>query len=221
MFTTEKPVIFLLHKLFFIPAEIGFFLLFLIAYADFRITADTRAFVTSDLQEIPATEVGLLLGTSRNLSNGAKNAFFFHRIDAAVALYKSGKIQYILVSGDNSTADYNEPKDMRDELVLRGVPIGAIFLDYAGFRTLDSVIRAKEVFGQQRFVVISQRFHNERAVFLARDAGIAAYGYNAADVKAYGGLRTKFREFFARGKVYLDLWLHVTPHFLGEKVRIG
>jgi SanA protein len=213
MSTTKKPIRHLLHKVFFIPFEIGLLFILLTAYADFRITADSRVYVTSELREVPEMKVGLLLGTSRNLGNGKPNAFFFNRIAAAVDLYKNGVIQYILVSGDNSSADYNEPKDMRDELVLRGVPIGAIWLDYAGFRTLDSVIRARDVFGQHRYVVISQRFHNERAVFLARASGIEAYGYNAHEVRAYNGFKTKFREFFARGKVYIDLWFGVGPHF--------
>jgi SanA protein len=215
MSTTANPIAYLLHKIFFIPFEIGLLLIFLTAYADFSITAESQAYVTSELREVPEMKVGLLLGTSRNLGNGKPNAFFFNRIAAAVDLYKNGVIQYILVSGDNSSADYNEPKDMRDELVLRGVPVGAILLDYAGFRTLDSVIRARDVFGYRRYIIISQRFHTERAVFLARRSGIDAHGYNAAEVRAYGGFKTKVREFFARGKVYLDLWFGVEPHFPG------
>lgn len=96
------------------------------------------------------------------------NTYFDNRIRAATDLYKSGKIQYIIVSGDNSTKDYNEPEDMQTALVQQGIPKDKIIPDHAGFRTLDSVIRAKEIFGQTQLVIISQKFHNERAVFLAR-----------------------------------------------------
>lgn len=181
----------------------------------------TDPFISSDLDALPQTKVGLLLGTSRNLKNGSPNLYFFNRIDAAVKLYKSGKIKYILVSGDNGNEDYNEPRDMQNELVLRGVPLKAIYLDYAGFRTLDSVLRAYKVFGQKQFIVISQKFHNERAVFLARKMNIEAYGYNAEDVNAYYGFKTKCREFLARTKVFVDLFFKVEPKFLGEKIIIG
>lgn len=164
--------------------------------------------------------VGLLLGTSSNLKNGAKNDFFFNRIDAAVELYKSGKIKNFIISGDNSKTDYNEPTDMKDELVKNGIPDSLIYLDYAGFRTLDAVVRARDIFGQNSFIVISQKFHNERAVYLARKFGIDVFGYNAKEVQAYKGFKTKLREFFARDKTFLDLFFGVKPKFLGEKIII-
>ena len=108
--------------------------------------------------------MGLLLGTGKFLKNGCKNLYFFNRIDATEQLYKSGKIQYILISGDNSTKNYSEPEDMQAELIKRGIPADKIVLDFAGFRTLDSVVRAKEIFGQNSFIIISQKFHNERAM---------------------------------------------------------
>lgn len=180
----------------------------------------TAAFISDDIEQVKPNDVGLLLGTGKYLPNGNLNAFFFNRIDAAVALFKSGKIKHIIISGDNSRADYNEPLDMKAELVRNEIPDSLIYLDYAGFRTLDAVVRARDIFGQTSFVVISQQFHNERAVYLARAFGINAFGYNAKDVRASMGFRTKVREFFARDKMFLDLFFGVKPKFWGEKVTI-
>ena len=148
------------------------------------------------------------------------NAYFYNRIKAATDLYKSGKIQYIIVSGDNSSKDYNEPEDMQFALIQQGVPQDRIILDHAGFRTLDSVVRAKDIFGQTKIVIISQKFHNERAVFLAQKNGIQAFGYNAEDVNKYAGLKTNLREYLAKAKAYWDLILCVQPKFGGEKILI-
>lgn len=174
-------------------------------WANVYVDSVSNEFITDDISKVKTSNTGLLLGTSRNLSNGRKNLFFFNRIDATVDLFRSGKIKNIIISGDNSTKDYNEPLDMKNELKARGIPDSVIYLDYAGFRTLDAVIRAKEIFGQSSFVIISQKFHNERAVFIARQKGIAAYGFNAKEVDAFVSFKTKLREFFARDKVFLDL----------------
>jgi SanA protein len=125
------------------------------------------------------------LETSKFLKNGQINLYYQNRILAAIELYKAGKIKYIIVSGDNSVANYNEPLDMKNDLVLLGVPDSLIYLDYAGFRTFDSVMRANKIFGQDKFFVISQLFHNERTVFIARHYDIEAFGYNAKDVTSY------------------------------------
>ena len=105
-------------------------------------------------------------------------------------------------------------------LIEKGVPANVIYLDYAGFRTLDSMIRAKEIFGQNEFIVVSQEFHNQRAVYIARQNGINAYGYNAKDVNKQAGLKTNIREYFARAKVFIDDWFGVNPKFLGEKIEV-
>ena len=189
--------------------------------ANHKIETETKNFVSYDIQKLPNEKVGLLLGTSKILKSGWKNLYFFNRIDAAEQLYKSGKIKYILISGDNSTKDYSEPEDMQAELLKRGIPADKIVLDFAGFRTLDSVVRAKEIFGQNSFIIISQKFHNERAVFLAQHYGIKAYGFNAKDVNKYFGFKTKVREYFARAKVFVDFLLGVEPKFGGEKVEIS
>ncbi len=190
-------------------------------WANHKIETETKNFVSYDIQKLPNEKVGLLLGTSKILKSGWKNLYFFNRIDAAEQLYKSGKIKYILISGDNSTKDYSEPEDMQAELLKRGIPADKIVLDFAGFRTLDSVVRAKEIFGQNSFIIISQKFHNERAIFLARKYGIEAYGFNAKDVNKYFGFKTKVREYFARAKVFVDFLLGVEPKFGGEKVEIS
>ena len=190
-------------------------------WANHKIETETKNFVSYDIQKLPNEKVGLLLGTSKILKSGWKNLYFFNRIDATEQLYKSGKIKYILISGDNSTKDYSEPEDMQAELLKRGIPADKIVLDFAGFRTLDSVVRAKEIFGQNSFIIISQKFHNERAVFLAQHYGIKAYGFNAKDVNKYFGFKTKVREYFARAKVFVDFLLGVEPKFGGEKVEIS
>ena len=185
-----------------------------------KIESETKDLVTYDIQKLPNEKVGLLLGTGKFLKNGCKNLYFFNRIDATEQLYKSGKIQYILISGDNSTKNYSEPEDMQAELIKRGIPADKIVLDFAGFRTLDSVVRAKEIFGQNSFIIISQKFHNERAIFLARKYGIEAYGFNAKDVNKYFGFKTKIREYFARVKVFVDFTLGIEPKFGGENILI-
>ena len=181
----------------------------------------TSAQIYSEVITIPQNNVGLLLGTSPKLKNGNNNLYFDYRILAAIELYKAGKIKYILISGDNRREDYNEPEEMKKALMQKGIPEKSIYLDYAGFRTLDSVVRAKEVFGQNRLTIISQRFHNERAIYLAEKNGINAIGYNAKDVNAYSGLKTNIRELFARVKMFIDLATDKQPHFLGEKIIIG
>ena len=181
----------------------------------------TAAQIYNEVITIPQNKVGLLLGTSPKLKNGNNNLYFDYRILAAVELYKAGKIKYILISGDNRREDYNEPEEMKKALMQKGIPEKFIYLDYAGFRTLDSVIRAKEVFGQNQLTIISQRFHNQRAIYLAERNGINAIGYNAKDVNAYAGLKTNIRELLARVKMFIDLAIDKQPHFLGEKIIIG
>ncbi|WP_209391073.1 vancomycin high temperature exclusion protein [Chryseobacterium sp. RR2-3-20] len=191
-----------------------------IVFANYNIKQSSDSFLYDDASKIPTTKVAMLLGTSKTLSSGFPNAYFTNRIKAAADLYKSGKIKYIIVSGDNSRKDYNEPEDMQLALMQQGVPQDKIYLDFAGFRTLDSVLRSKEIFGQQKLIIISQKFHNERAVFLARKNNIEAYGYNAENVNKYAGLKTNLREYFAKAKVYWDLLFGVEPKFGGDKVVI-
>ncbi|MFW6227253.1 MAG: SanA/YdcF family protein [Bacteroidota bacterium] len=170
--------------------------------------------------EIPHNKVGLFLGTGKILSNGRINLYYKYRIEAAVKLFKAGKVDFILVSGDNSTKDYDEPSTIKKDLIIRGIPSDKIYLDYAGFRTLDSVVRCKEIFGQNSITVISQQFHNERAIYIAEQKDINAIGFNAKDVNVHYGLKTRLRERLARVKMVLDLIFGKKPKFLGQKIEI-
>jgi SanA protein len=184
------------------------------------ISSKAEKYIYKSINEIPYNKVGLLLGTSKFNQSGQSNLYFYYRIHAAVVLYKAGKIKYIIVSGDNRTLSYNEPITMKKELLKNGIPSEVIFLDYAGFRTFDSIIRCFEVFGQKSFTIISQGFHLERAVFIAHWYGIGAIGYEARDVNYLQGLSTQTREYFARVKVFLDFFTGEKPKFLGKKIEI-
>ncbi len=198
---------------------IGFVLVLITTIISYRVIKNmARPFMYSSLSEIPANKVGLMLGTSPYFGN----QYFRNRIDAAVLLFNAGKIKHILISGDNHIEGYDEPTAMKKILIARGIPDSSIILDYAGFRTLDSIIRCKEVFGQNEFTIISQEFHNERAVFISQQYGINAIAFNAQDVSMKYGFKTILREYFARVKCVIDIYLlHTQPHFLGEKININ
>lgn len=197
------------------------FVIMILFYANWKIPHDTQHYVFDNVDSIPEQRVALVLGASKVLSNGLANPYFTKRINAARQLYEKGKVKAFVVSGDNGEETYNEPEDMRNALIEAGVPDSVIYLDYAGFRTLDSVVRMSKVFGQNSFIVVSQRFHNERAVFLAQHYNLTAYGYNAADViPGRISYRTIIREKFARVKVFLDLALGIQPKFLGANIDI-
>jgi len=178
--------------------------------------------IYSSVNTLPEKKVGLLLGTNKYLKAGGINPYYQYRLEAAVELLNAGKIKYIIVSGDNSIIEYNEPVQMRDDLIKMGVDATLIYLDYAGFRTLDSIIRAKKVFGQDSFIIISQPFHNQRAIFIAKQYNIDAIAFNAKDVSMSRGFKVQFREIFARVKLMIDIYLtNKQPKFLGEKVIVG
>lgn len=175
----------------------------------------------NDINEIPGNKVGLVLGTSKYVAGGLINYYYQNRIEAAEKLFKSGKVHYLLISGDNHINSYNEPQTIKNDLILRGIPEAKIFLDYAGFRTFDSVIRSKKIFGQEKITIISQQFHNERAIFIAKHNDIEAVAFNAKDVYGRNGIKTRIRERFARVKSILDVFIFRTkPKFLGEEIEI-
>ena len=196
------------------------FPLIFILFANHRINKLSEKQIFNSNDSIPENKVGLLLGTSKYLKSGRLNQYFENRIIATEMLFKAGKIRNVVVSGDNSHINYNEPLAMKNELVLRGLPENRIYLDYAGFRTFDSVYRMKEIFGQTSFTIISQPFHNQRAIYIANTLGLDVVGYNAKDVDAYNGFKTKLREKFARVKVFIDFMINKKPRFLGEKIEI-
>ncbi|MBB5034150.1 SanA/YdcF family protein [Prosthecobacter vanneervenii] len=173
------------------------------------------------VDSIPAAPVAVVLGAASRLSGGRPNLFFLPRMEAAAALFKAGRVKALIVSGDNSRQDYDEPTDMKHALMQLGVPVEKIVCDYAGFRTLDSVVRAREVFGQQKIIFVSQRFHNARAIYLARAFGIDAWGLDAGDVPVALSVKTFLREKLACVKAVLDVnVLHTRPKHLGEKVSV-
>jgi len=190
-------------------------------FANRKIPHDTQDFLFTDVNSVPFQKVALVLGASKHLRGGYPNPYFYNRIYAAKELYDAGKVKAFVMSGDNSRKEYNEPEDMRNALVELGVPDSIIYLDYAGFRTLDSVVRMNKIFGQKSFIVVSQKFHNERAVFLAQYYDLEAYGYNAKDVAlGRSSYKTKIREKFARVKVFVDMVFGKKPKFLGDPVEI-
>jgi SanA protein len=214
--------------LFYLLAQLFFWLLLLIILLVMIILASnlwveyqTKDRLYSDVNTIPAKKVALILGTGKHLRYGRINRYFKYRIDAVVKLYKAGKIKHIIASGDNRTIYHNEPVDMQKSLIEQGIPKEAISLDYAGFRTLDSVVRCKEIFSQDDIIIVSQGFHNKRAIFISDYYEIKAIGFNARDLSFYEGKKVLLREYFARFKAVLDLYILKTkPKFLGEKIQI-
>ncbi len=199
---------------------ISFILVVIAVFAiDSWVSKSTREQLYTDLVSIPHNKVGLLLGTNK-LAHGYENLYYRYRINAAVELFKAGKIDYILISGDNSRKEYNEPEDMQQSLIDAGIPAERIVLDFAGFRTLDSILRCLGVFGEDNITVISQRFHNERAVFIANRKNIHAIAYNAQDVPKRWSWKVMLREKFARVKMLLDIMFNKQPHFYGPKIEI-
>jgi len=220
-----KPIFNKIVKLLFNKWTIGSFMLLMgfILASNWVIIASAKQSVYDNVSETPnGNKVALMLGTSRYTVRGTTNLYFKYRVDAAVELYRSEKIKHIIVSGDNRMENYNEPKQMQKVLMSRGIPESAITLDYAGFRTLDSVVRCIKVFGQIKFIIISQRFHVERALFIAHKYDIDAIGFAAQDPPGKYSTKTKIREVFAKTKAVIDLYLiNKKPKFLGKKEVIN
>lgn len=186
--------------------------------------ADGKVF--DSLDSINSSEVGLLLGTTpQTRIGGRKNMFFKYRIDATEELYNAGKIKYILISGDENSLDgINEPECMKDSLVARGIPEEVIFLDGKGFRTLDSVVRISKVYGVRTYTIISQLFHNERALYLAENLGLDIeniQAYNAKEPTSAMSMMTYIREYFARIKMFIDIWTDKQPINLEDGKPLG
>ncbi len=214
-----------IKNLFFNKWTIAFALLLIgfVLFSNWIIIYTAKEDVYSEVVEIPSgNSVALLLGTSRYTKWGSTNLYFKYRIAAAAELYHRGKVKHIIVSGDNGTSNYNEPKHMQQALIDKGIPESAITLDYAGFRTLDSVVRCKKVFGQGKFIIVSQRFHIERALFIANKYNIDAIGFAAQDPPEKYSFKTRIREYFAKTKAVIDLYIiHKKPKFLGKKEVIN
>ena len=193
----------------------------IVYYAKYEIDTVSQGKVYNSIEEVPERKIGLVLGCSKYLSNGRKNLYFQQRIEAAKELYFSDKVKFLLVSGDNSTKYYDEPTTMKKDLIALGVPGNKVYCDYAGLSTLDSVVRTKEVFKENQFIVISQGFHVRRAIYLGLAHDIDLIGYAPQGVSGLGSLKTELRECLARGKALLDVkFLNRQPKFLGEPVII-
>lgn len=188
-----------------------------IADVGIRIASSGRLYDKTTIEQIQDARAAVVLGCVRILKDGSRNQFYGYRIRAAAELYKEGKVKAVIVSGDNHVKGYDEPSDMKEDLVAAGIPAGKIVCDYAGFRTLDSVVRAKEVFGAERFIVVSQPFHVRRALFLAWGFGCDAYGYAAEDVRGINSVMTLLREQLAKVAALMDVAIRRQPKFLGSK----
>lgn len=192
--------------------------------ANLAIVQRHRDALFEDPADMPQRDVAVVLGTSPRTASGRPNLHFVNRIDAAARLYHAGKVRHLLVSGDNGRKDYDEPSAMKHALIARGVPAAAITCDFAGFRTLDSVVRAKNVFGLRSCTIVSQRYHNSRALEIARAHGLDAVAFCAPDVPRSHSLKTELREIAARGVILLQLYaLHSQPRFSGpaEPIRLA
>ncbi len=177
----------------------------------------------NSIKKIPAKKAALLLGTAKYMVGGGKNYFYTYRIHAASALFKAGKVKAIVVSGDNSTKYYNETSKMKKDLINAGIPGKYITLDPLGVRTLDSVVRAEAIFDLKDYIIVSQKFHLERALFIAKSKGQKAIGFMAKDIPGTAAAyRMKAREYLARAKAFLDVYiLHTTPKFYGKKEKVN
>lgn len=204
------------NKMIWFLGTIILLVLALLVLCNLMVANNAKGKVFSEIDSIKPHKYGLLLGTTPKTRIGNRaNQFYNNRIDAAVYLYKAGKINNILISGAEKSLDgINEVVCMRESLIARGIDANDILLDGKGFRTLDSVVRTVKIFDIHSFVVISQKFHNERAIYLAEHLGLDVHdvtGYNAADVSSNTAFITYLREYFARVKLFIDLVTNKKP----------
>jgi len=198
---------------------LGFLGLLLTTYLAYHINKETEAYIYDRVEELPSTYTALVLGASVR-RNGELSTMLRDRVESALLLYNKGKIKRFLVSGDNRTTNYNEPVAMKKYLWRRGVPEEDIFMDFAGFDTYDSVYRASYIFEVDSAIVVSQRFHLPRAVYIARSMGLNFYGYNGDRREYELESRNRFREVAANVKAWIELLINKEPHFKGDKIPI-
>lgn len=203
-----------------VAAYILIFFTGVIFVSDYVVRSSTAGNIYDSVDNIPERRVGLVLGTSKYVADGRRNLFYLFRLQAAKDLYDEGKISYIIVSWDNATPEYNETDTMKRDLIDMWVPEENIYGDYAGFRTLDSIVRAKEIFDQNTYTVISQEFHLQRALFLAQNFDINVVWYTANDVPVSMSPRVWVRERLARVKMMFDIAVWTKPKFWGESINI-
>ena len=196
---------------------------YLTVYNHNRMVEEAKPYIYADVEKIPEKKAALVLGCAKHLFNGNLNYFYKYRIEAAVKLFKAGKVHAIIVSGDNGSKSYDEPSQMHDDLVLAGIPSEYIQLDYAGFRTLDSIVRAEAIFDLEDYIIVSQPFHLERAIYIAHAKHQEVIGFVAKDfADTIWAERMERRELLARVKAFLDVNIFgVEPKFYGEKVKVN
>ncbi len=196
---------------------LGAFALVVVAVLNGWVVASTRQRIISNYQNLPDSSVVLVLGTSSKLMGGTPNPYFEDRIQTAAKLYRLGKAKAFLLSGDNRTKYYNEPVEMRKALIKAGVPAEMITLDFAGLRTLDSMVRCKEIFGQNKVVIVTQPFHLYRAIFIGEYYQMDVVAWRT-EARIDGTIKVEIRECFARAKAVLDLYvLKTAPRHLGAR----
>lgn len=212
-----RPKVIIISCVFILAAPLT-----LLLVAKFWIETSASSTLYENLKSIPKNHFGLVLGTSPYVAKGRENLFFKYRMEAAKNLYDAGKVSALLVSGAKPSKHYDEPMQMKKALIKLGVPENKIHCDEAGFRTLDSIVRAKEVFQLDNFTIISQKFHNQRALFIAKHKGIDAIAYNAEDVPPPLSAKTLFREPFARVKTLIDLFVtNQQPRLMDQPVDLS
>lgn len=192
-----------LRLVFFLVAAVALFIL----GCNLWIVLPALSRIHSSPEGIPPRDVALVLGTSKKVGPNSPNPHFDNRLAAAAKLYSEGKVKRFIVSGHKESAYYSEPRDMRERLVSLGVPTEAIKEDDAGDRTLDSVVRAKKHFGLKEIVIVSDDFHVARALFLARSAGLDAVALTGEPVAYEDSRRSRGREYLARVKAILDIYI--------------
>jgi len=185
------------------------------------VVLSTKSRVYDSIDEVKSNSIGLVLGTAKKVAPTSPNPHFEHRMAAATELFLQGKVKHLLVSGDGASIYYNEPRDMTAKLVSLKVPEEAISSDNSGYRTLDSIVRAKEIYGLDEVTIISDGFHVSRALFVARKLGLNAIAFSSEPVKLKYSLKARLREYLARVLVVLDLYIFDTqPDQLGDPVSI-
>lgn len=207
-------------KIFFFLVVLGLAFFLFVLWINLEVTRTGKRYSYDSVGAIPHNHCAVVLGTNKFISAGKVNLYYTYRIQSAVHLFKSKKVDYIIVSGDNKHRSYNEPVSMFNDLTEAGIPKDRIILDYAGFRTLDSVVRCYMIFGQHQFTVISQPFHNHRAIYIGRKRGLEVIAFNAGDQSGSPSVKIIIREIGARVLLAYDLLTGTQPHFLGEQIKI-
>lgn len=201
-------------KILMVICGLAILLFLLLVVSNKIIEHNARGKVFGTIHNIPKTEYAIVLGTNPRLESGKDNPYFVTRIDAAVKLYTSGKVKYLIMSGNDKNGEFNEPHEMKIAAVKKGVPAKSIILDAHCKRTYDTILRAKLIYHLKSFIVVSQKFHNERAVYLANKNGLEVVGYNAKDIDGYFSFKTRTREYFARIRAFSDGIFNPKPYSL-------